>query len=186
MDKEETDFSVRDAAPGVSDLFRRRWSPRAFLPRPIAQEDLATIFDAARWSPSCFNEQPWQFYTSTEGSYERFLRLLVEGNQAWVKTAPLIGFVVAAKTFARNGKENRHAAFDAGAAWMAFNLQAEKLGMHAHGMGGVHYDEVYRELAIDPQTHRVICGFALGYKNPEVAEPITSRKPLSEIWRPVS
>ena len=186
MSNNDIDFSVRDAAPGVSGLFQRRWSPRAFLSRSIADQDLQTIFDAARWSPSCFNEQPWQFYTSTEQSYERFLSLLVEGNQAWVKTAPLIGFVVAAKTFARNGKNNQHAAFDAGAAWMAFNLQAEKLGLHAHGMGGVHYDEVYKELGIDPSTHRVICAFALGYKDAAVAEEITSRKPLADIWRPVT
>jgi nitroreductase len=178
-------LSVRENVDGVSDLFRLRWSPRAYLAKPIAEADLQIIFDAARWSPSAFNEQPWQFYTSTEASYDKFLDVLIDVNQAWVKTAPLIGFVVAAQYFEGNGKKNHHADFDAGAAWMAFNLQAEKLGLHAHAMGGVHYDQAYEMLGIDPETHRVICAFVLGYADSSANEAITSRKPLANIWHSV-
>ncbi|ARN74712.1 nitroreductase family protein [Oceanicoccus sagamiensis] len=185
MSEQHKDFSVRDAVDTVAPLFVNRWSPRAYLQEAISDQDLATIFDAARWSPSCFNEQPWQFITSTPTSYGKFLSLLVDANQAWAKTAPLIGFVVASKTFARNGNENMHADFDTGSAWMAVNLQALKLGYYAHGMGGIEYDQVYQAFDIDPATHQVICGFTLGKVNLAADEEITTRKPLADIWRQV-
>ncbi|NNL56862.1 MAG: nitroreductase, partial [Pseudomonadales bacterium] len=128
MKQTPVDFSVRDAAAGVNNLFVQRWSPRAYLPTLIPEHDLHTIFDAARWSPSCYNEQPWQFISSTPATHAQFLRLLVEANQQWAKHAPVLGFVIANKYFARNGKPNVHALFDAGAAWMAVNLQASLLG----------------------------------------------------------
>ncbi len=185
MSELKKDFSVRDAEDSVAPLFVERWSPRAYLQEAISDKDLATIFDAARWSPSCFNEQPWQFITSTPTSYGQFLSLLVDANQAWAKTAPVIGFVVAAKNFARNGNENIHAGFDTGAAWMAVNLQALKLGYYAHGLGGIEYDEVYKAFDIDPATHQVICGFTLGKVNLAAGEEITGRKALEDIWRAV-
>lgn len=186
MTNANPDFSSRDAVTAVNDLFVQRWSPRAYVSDPVTEHELQTLFDAARWSPSCFNEQPWLFLTSTEATHEQFLTLLVEGNQQWAKTAPVIGFVVAAKTFARNGNDNFHATFDAGAAWMALNLQASMLGLYAHGMGGIEYDEVYRQLDINPQAYQVICGFTLGKLDTSGDEEITSRKPLADIWRSYS
>ena len=183
MTNAKPDFSSRDAGASVNPLFVQRWSPRAYLNESIPEQDLRTIFDAARWSPSCFNEQPWLFLTSTDESRDKFLHLLVEANQRWAKTAPLIGFVVAAKAFERNGKENFHAMFDVGAAWMALNLQASLLGYYAHGMGGINYDAVYTELAINPETHQVICGFTLGKIDPKADEEITERKPLAQCWQ---
>lgn len=182
MSNANPDFSSRSADPGVDKLFVTRWSPRAFLPDAIDARQLATIFDAARWAPSCFNEQPWLFYTSTASSYDRFLGLLVEANQQWAKTAPVIGFAVAAKTFARNGKPNNHAEFDAGAAWMSLNLQAALVGVHMHGMAGIDFAGVYSELGIDPQTHQVICGFVMGKVDPDAQETLTVRKPLQDSW----
>ena len=182
MSNANPDFSARDAALGVSELFVTRWSPRAYLPAPVSEQDMQTIFDAARWSPSCYNEQPWLFLTSTEATREQFLDLLVEPNQRWAKNAPVIGFVIADRHFARNGEENAHAVFDAGAAWMAINLQAAALGLHVHGMAGIHYEEAYRQLRIDPQTRQVVCGFTLGRLDASGDEAITSRKPLHDIW----
>jgi nitroreductase len=177
------DFSSRDALAGVSDAFSRRWSPRVYLPSPVAENDLQIIFDAARWSPSCYNEQPWLFITSTDKTHDKFVGLLVEANQKWAKQAPVIGFVIAAKQFARNGKENAHAAFDTGAAWMAVNLQANMLGLHTHGMAGIDYEKVYETLNVNSDTHRVICGFTIGYLDQSGNEDITTRKALSEIWQ---
>ena len=72
------DFGQRDPAPGVDSLFVERWSPRALRKVEIPEAELRTIFDAARWSPSCYNEQPWCFVTSTSASFATFLDLLVE------------------------------------------------------------------------------------------------------------
>ena len=182
MSNANPDFSNRDAATGVDELFLQRWSPRAFSKDVVPAQDLRAIMDAARWSPSAYNEQPWRFYTSTAESHERFLSLLVEANQRWASSAPVLGFVVASTQFERNGKDNAHAVFDTGSAWMAVNLQAARMGYHVHGMAGILYDDVYSVLELDPQQHRVICGFALGRVDIGADEPITSRKVLKDVW----
>ncbi|MEE8060001.1 MAG: nitroreductase family protein [Pseudomonadales bacterium] len=186
MNNKNLNFSNRDAVSGVNKLFVQRWSPRKYLPVPVSEQDLETIFDAARWSPSCYNEQPWMFLTSTESTHKQFVSLLVAGNQQWAKNASVIGFMVAATTFSRNGNENYHAAFDTGAAWMAINLQASMLGLYVHGMGGIEYDAIYEQLNINSETHQVMCGFALGKLDTSGNEEITARKPLADIWRPFS
>lgn len=185
------DFSKRDPAPGVSQQFFQRWSPRSFKKVPIAQATLDTIFDAARWSHSCFNDQPWKFITSTEDTHDQFLSLLVEGNRVWAKNASVLGFILAHKHFDHNGKPNKFAAFDSGAAWMAMTLQANLCGLHTHGMGGIHFEQVYKTFAIDPEKFEVLCGFALGVAAgpnelpAELAakEIPSSRKTLGDIWQ---
>nr|ABZ79369.1 putative nitroreductase [uncultured bacterium] len=187
----EIDFSQRDPIEGVDQLFYQRWSPRAYQSKPVSDEKLQQIFDAARWSQSCFNEQPWLFITSKPKSQSTFVNLLVEGNQNWAKQAPVIGFVVARKNFLRNGNENAHAAFDAGSAWMALTLQARMLGLYTHGMAGIQYEEVYIQFQLDTEEYQVICGFTLGYldKPDTLPEEMRSkeqpspRKALAEIWR---
>lgn len=186
-------FEQRDAVEGVDDLFVTRWSPRAFEPGEIDQALLTRLFDAARWSPSCFNDQPWRFYTSTADTFDDFLSLLVEANQAWAKSASVIGFLCGRKNFARNGKENPYARFDSGAAWMAMTLQARMEGLYTHGMGGIRHDAVSEYLGLDAKEEDVIMGFAIGRlaergsldNQQREKESPTLRKPLNEIWTPV-
>ena len=181
------DFSHRDPEEGVNELFHQRWSPRTFKSTPIPKENLRVIFDAARWTPSCYNEQPWLFITSTEKTHHIFVNLLVEGNQAWAKSAPVIGFVVANRFFQRNGNENAYFGFDSGAAWMSMTMQARELGLYTHGMGGVKFDEVYTALNLDENQQQVLCAFALGEldetENSEEQVKVSSRKALADIWQ---
>ncbi len=186
----QPDFSARDALPGVDPLQVSRWSPRAFVKTPINEADLARLFEAARWAPSCFNAQPWQFYVSTDKTFNDYLHLLVEGNQAWAGDASVLGFVVVKKTFAHNGKPNAYAEYDAGAAWMAMTLQARQMGLYTHGMAGIKHDEVASYLTLD-DDHKVVCGFAIGVATTpdtlpdDIAakEKPSPRKPLDEVWR---
>ena len=118
------DFSARDPNDKVDPLFSTRWSPRSFKKVAIPETTLQAIFDAARWSPSSYNEQPWQFITNKNDSdFPLFLDLLVEGNQQWAKNSSLLGFIVMRKYSSHNGKLNNSAKFDCGAAWMAMTLQ---------------------------------------------------------------
>lgn len=188
----EVDCTER-AGDAVADaLFYQRWSPRSFTGRELPEETLRTIFDAARWSPSSRNDQPWLFVTSSGASdFDVFLNLLTEGNQQWARSASLLGFIFARKNFEHNGKPNATAAFDCGAAWMAMTLQARRLGLYTHGMGGIKRDEVAPALRVDAEKYRVICGFALGEIAPPellaadlaAGEKPSPRKPLPEIWR---
>lgn len=186
------DFNQRSPADGVDELFSRRWSPRAFKKVDIPETTLTVIFDAARWSPSCFNEQPWLFVTSSgPEDFDLFLNLIMEKNQLWAKNASLLGFIFAKKNFSHNGNPNRFAGFDCGAAWMSLTLQAAKFGLYTHGMGGIKRDAVAPALNISEQDYDVLCGFALGaIDSPDSLEPDTrakeqpsGRKPLADIWR---
>ena len=146
---------------------------------------------AARWSPSCFNDQPWRIYTSTEASFDAFLNLLVEGNQAWAKDTSVLGFVVAKLTFDHNDKPNAWAEFDCGAAWMSLSLQARMEGLYSHGMGGFHAEAAAEYLQLDQTNHKVVMAFALGHmaaadtltEEQIEAEQPNQRKPLDEVWQ---
>src|SRR5205823_1466560 len=103
----------------VHDLIRRRWSTRAFSDKRVDAQALRCLLEAARWSPSSYNEQPWSYIVATKDNrieFERMLGVLVEGNRKWAKDAPVLMISVAAKQFARNGQPNRHAFHDVGAA----------------------------------------------------------------------
>lgn len=173
----------------VDRLFIDRFSPRIFDPTPIEPETLASLFEAARWAPSCFNEQPWLFLHATEPAERaRFAALLTDKNRAWAADAPVLVFVLARKHFAKNGKPNRHALFDAGAAWMSLTMQARLHKLYTHGMAGIDVEGIRRELGV-PDEYEVICGVAIGYR----ADPATlddearareqpnGRKPLAEV-----
>lgn len=185
------DFSARDANPGVNPLFPERWSPRSFVRKNIAPEDLAVIFDAARWAPSAYNEQPWRILTSTEETFETFLNLLVEPNQKWARNASLLGFMIGRRNFTHNGAPNDWAVFDCGAAWMSFALQARSLGRYTHCMAGIKKDAVYDVFGISRDEFEVVAGFALGVLAPRENlekpyvdwEAPSPRKPLDEIWK---
>ena len=185
------DFSQRDPATDVDELFYTRWSPRSFKKITLTEQTLSTIFDAARWAPSCYNDQPWQFITNTDATdFDLFCSLLIEDNQQWAKNASLLGFIVARKHFKHNDKPNNSAVFDCGAAWLSITLQARRLGLYTHGMGGIKRDEIYPTLNIDSEKYHVICGFALGsIDTPQMLDTDTaanekpsSREPLYKIW----
>lgn len=188
----EIDFSQRDPFERTAQEFPTRWSPRSYKKTDIPETDLKTIFDAARWSPSSFNEQPWLFITSgNEDEFNLFLNLLTEDNQTWARDASVLGFVFGKRHFARNNRNNKFYFFDSGAAWMAMTLQARKLGLYTHGMGGIKTDEICSALKVPEDKYEVICGFVIGVIDrpgnlpEEIAEKEmpTPRKPLEEIWR---
>ncbi len=180
----------RTPAAEIDSMFCDRWSPRAFSPESLCVEEIASLFEAARWAPSCFNEQPWLFiYAVSEADRARFLTALVEKNQAWARRAPLLLFVLARRRFNHSGKENRHAPFDAGAAWVCLAFQARKLGLYAHGMAGFSKERAYEVLEVPEEDYDILAAVAVGRHGnpgdlpPELAakESPNDRKPPDEI-----
>ena len=184
-------FSERDALEGVMRLLVERWSPRAFARFEVEDATLARLIDAARWSPSCFNEQPWRFYTSNRQTFQSHLALLGEKNQTWCKDASVIGFLVGKKHFTHNGRENHSYALDCGAAWMAMTLQARTEGLYTHGMAGIQHEKIAAYFNLDTEQEEVLMGFAIGKlgdpaqlaEAPRAKEFPSARKALQEIWR---
>lgn len=175
--------TVRDAQAEVSDVFIGRWSPRSFNKEfEIEQDQVESIFEAARWAPSSYNEQPWTFLVAKRGTknFDSFFRLLDEANQEWAGDASLIGFVVASKHFKKNQMENSCAEFDCGSAWMSMSLQARKLGLYTHGMAGFDKKSSYKVLGVDEKSFKIICGFAVG----AVSDPSELPGHLEEVEKP--
>lgn len=154
-----------DARYPLHELMRRRWSPRAFSSRPVEPEKLALLFEAARWAPSCFNEQPWAFVFAAKdqpAEFDRLAQCLVEGNRAWAQHAAILMLSVAKLNFDYDGHPNRHAYHDVGLAVENMILQAVTLGILAHQMAGFDVEKARRDLAI-PAGHDPVAMIALGY-----------------------
>jgi len=147
----------------VERLLLERWSPRAMSGETLSDNELNTLFEAARWAPSCFNEQPWRFLYAHRGSehWQLFFNLLVEANQIWAKNAGALITVTSKRTFSHNSKPNSTHSLDAGAAWENLALQATAMGLVAHGMAGINYDKVRVDLNI-PEDYSVEMMIAVG------------------------
>ncbi|MBI4604662.1 MAG: nitroreductase family protein [Planctomycetes bacterium] len=122
----------------IETIFIDRWSPRAMSGEALSARELSTLFEAARWAPSTYNEQEWRFlyaHRDTE-HWQSFFDLLVEGNRVWCHNAAVLVVVLSHKVFSRNGKPNPVHTFDAGAAFENLALQGAAMGLVVHGMAG--------------------------------------------------
>lgn len=149
----------------IHDLIAERWSPCGFDSRPVAQSDLASLFEAARWAPSSYNEQPWRFVVARREDgedYERMLSCLMEGNREWAQHAPVLVLTVAAMKLARNGKPNGKALYDLGQATALLSVEATARGLFVHQMGGLDPGRA-RELYAVPGDYDVVTALAIGY-----------------------
>ena len=162
----------------IHDLLRRRWSPRAFSDRMVEPDKLRSLWEAARWAPSSFNEQPWSFIVATKDDpveFGRLLSCLVEGNIQWAQHAPVLMVSVARLSFEEDGKPNRHAFHDVGLAVANLIVQATALGLVVHQMAGFHPDKV-REFYGVPEQYEPVAAIALGYPGDPQSLPERLRK----------
>lgn len=154
----------------IHDIIAQRWSPLAFANKPVEPEKLCSVLEAARWAASSYNEQPWSFIVAVKEQpeeFERLLSCLAEGNQEWARNAPVLMISVAKLHFERNGKENRHAFHDVGAAAALLALQATALNLFIHQMAGFDVAKVWETYGI-PDGYEPVAAIALGYHgNPQ-------------------
>ena len=177
----------------INQLIRRRWSPCAFEQRAVERYKIQTLLEAARWAPSCFNEQPWRYLVfdgSDSSALMKARRCLVEGN-AWARESPVLMISVAHDSFSANENPNRWSQHDVGLASEDLVLQAVELGLAAHQMAGFNSELARSEFDI-PDGYTPMAMIAIGYpyrgdlgalpekaRSRELAE--RSRKPMGEI-----
>jgi nitroreductase len=180
------------APKGIIPAILHRWSPRSFSDRPVNLDDLQTVFEAARWAASSYNEQPWRFLVGTHGSdtFQKIHSSLIEFNQMWAGKAPVLILGATKTKFSHNGADNAVALYDLGAAAATFCYQATALGLHTHQMGG--YDRNIARKNFDvPEDFIFGAVIALGYLGEPSALTVPqmlqqeiaprTRKPLSDI-----
>lgn len=152
----------------IHDLIASRWSPRAFAPdRAVSHDDLTALLEAARWAPSCYNDQPWRYIvcvkTADETAWQNALTAIAEKNRLWARNAPVLMLSVAMANFNHNGKPNRWAMYDTGAATLSLCLQANALGLSMHQMGGFDADKA-RQVFKLPYDCTPMAMIAVGYR----------------------
>ena len=182
---------AQPSTEGVLPVILERWSPRAFADQDVDPSDLKTIFEAARWAPSSFNEQPWRYFVGHRNSetYKKIFDTLVPSNQAWVRTAPVLILGVAKTRFSHNDSPNNYAVHDLGAADGFITLQAASMGIVTHQMAGFNQAKA-REVFEIPEIYAIGSVMSMGYHgdlssldehyHAQEQSP-RSRKSLSEI-----
>lgn len=176
----------------VHELIAKRWSPYAFDDRSVSKEDLCSLFEAARWAASSYNEQPWSYIVATREEGDEFAKVLsclVDANQEWAKAVPVLVLGCASLNFKRNGQPNAAATHDLGLAAGNFSFEATARGLSVHQMIGILPDRA-REIFAVPDGVEVKTAIAIGYaadptllpedlKQRETAP--RDRKPLAEF-----
>ena len=154
----------RKADHPIEAIFLQRWSPRAMSGEPISEEAMLTLFEAARWAPSTYNEQEWRFLYAMRDTpnWSIFFDLLVEANRVWCKNAALLCVIAAHKVFARNGKPNPVHLFDSGLAYENLALQGAAMGLVVHGMQGFDFEKARTALSL-PDDYAISAMFAAGH-----------------------
>lgn len=189
----------------ITDVLAKRKSIRAFdIQKPVLHSDIMKLMEAARWTPSCFNDEPWRFLVwnknENEEAYNKAFECLGEWNQKWVKTAPVLMASFAVSKFREGGKDNRWAQYDSGAAAMSICIQAASMGLQAHQMGGYSSDKLKSTFNI-PEEVTPMAMIAVGYPRdldvleksfhegelkPRIRRPIGTNIFLNEWDTPIS
>ena len=178
----------------INNVIAERWSPRAFDSSHVITEDsIKSLFEAARWAPSCYGDQPWQyvlFKKEDATGWASVLNCLSIGNQNWAMDASILIVVCANKNFNHNGEPNRWSQYDTGAASENICLQAASIGLAAHQMGGFDQEKI-RNLSNIPSEFDILACMVVGKHldesklsqvQKEKETQVRSRKPLKDIY----
>lgn len=157
-----------------------RFSPLAFSDKPVEPEKVTALFEAARWAPSSFNEQPWRFVYAlreNQAGFEALLDCLVQENRIWAENAPMLVLTVARMNLSRTGRSNKYAFHDVGLATGNFLTQATFMGLVAHPMGGFSVEKAKQNLFI-PGGFEPVAMIAVGYHGDvdDLPEELKSRE----------
>jgi nitroreductase len=181
---------TRQSTYKINRLILNRWSSRSMTGEELDDDTIMSLFEAARWAPSSYNNQPWRFIYAKRNTenWNKLFNLLAEANKVWTKNAALLVVLVSRKNFEYNEKYSITHQYDAGAAWENLALEASSRGLVAHGMQGFDYEKARIDLEI-PDNFDVMSMIAIGKKGPKENLPSelqnkefpNNRKPLNEI-----
>ena len=174
----------------IHALLASRWSPYAFANRDVSRADLRSLFEAVRWAPSSYNEQPWSYVVATRGdadAFERLLSCLVEGNQGGARHAPVLALGITRERFTRNDRPNAAAVHDLGLAAGGLLVEATARGLVVHQMIGILPDRA-REVYRIPAHSRAVTGLAIGYvgSSADLPEELRERDLAARTRKPLS
>lgn len=174
----------------ITPLIAKRWSSRAMSGETISDEELFSLFEAARFAPSCFNNQPWRFlYAKRETpAWEQLREIQVEFNRSWTEKSGALILILSRNLFERNDKPAQTHSFDTGAAWMNLALQGCEMNLVVHAMQGFDYEKSRKVFSI-PEVYTIEAMVAVGKPAPlstlseelQAKENLSTRKEIAEF-----
>ncbi len=148
----------------ISSLLSKRWSPRSFdNQKQITQDAINSLFEAARWTPSSYNFQPWQFIYGQRGdeTFKIITDSLIEFNQLWATDSSMM-FVVLGNELMPDGNINAAYQYDCGAAVANLTVEATERGLFVHQMGGFNPNLISTHFNL-PENIKPLVVVAVGY-----------------------
>jgi hypothetical protein len=172
----------------IHPAMANRRSPRAYsATSTLGPDELGPLFEAARWSPSSSNSQPWSFVVGLRGDtvFQTILGTLASGNALWAQHASALVANIAMMTTAE-GKSLSHSVYDLGQAVAHLSVQATADNIFVHQMGGFDADALGVALGLGA-THRVITVMTLGtHGDPaELPENLREREAAPRVRKPL-
>ena len=161
----------------IHPLLAERWSPYGFTAESVALRDLLALFEAARWSASSYNEQPWRFIVARREephAFEKVLSCLVPFNRDWARRAPVLALGLVQTIRPGDGSPNLAAEHDLGLAAASLTVEATHRGLSIHQMSGIVPDRVRAAYAL-PDDVRPLTALAIGHAAPLDATPADLR-----------
>lgn len=159
----ERPINLKNATHKINELILQRWSPRAMSGEQVTHDQLMALFEAARWAPSSYNNQPWRFIyvTKNDPSWNKMFNLLVPFNQSWAQNAAALILVISHNYYEHNNKPSQTHSFDTGAAVQNISLQGYSMGLVTHAMEGFDYTKARTEFNI-PEDYTIEAMLAIG------------------------
>jgi nitroreductase len=176
--------TAKTSAP-INGLAQSRWSPRAFLDKPVEPEKLRSLFEAARWSASGGNEQPWRFIVGVnrDETWQKIFESLDEGNKIWNEKVPVLILAIGYTISSWDGNISGYYHYDTGQAVAHLSVEAMNQGLHVHQMGGFSAEKA-RELFSIPENCQPLTAIAAGYiGDPETLPEKLRQRELQERTR---
>jgi nitroreductase len=167
----------------LNEAIKNRWSPQKFEDKPVPDEMVELLFEAARWAPSSRNEQPWQYFFAKkqdESAFNRLFDCLTDGNKVWAKEAQVLMVSVMKKNFDYNNLPNGKALHEVGAANISIAIQSAEMGLQAHQMGGFDKEKVIELLQLEKENYEPVTMIAIGFPADEETFSEEDKKRLEQ------
>jgi nitroreductase len=167
----------------VFEAVRTRRAKRALQDRPIEDDKVEALIEAARLAPSCNNFQPWRLvFVRGKEALDAVKAGMNKGN-AWTTRSPLI-IVVAAKEDddCMLSDRRNYFLFGCGLAIGELMLRATELGLIAHPIAGYDPSKVRAAVGI-PEQYIIITTVICGYPGGDDSL-LSDKQKLTEKTRP--
>ncbi|MFC1733553.1 nitroreductase, partial [candidate division KSB1 bacterium] len=108
-------------------------------------------------------------------TYDRIFETLVEFNQIWTKTVPVLILSCGRKVMNENEEINPSYSYDVGQSVAHMTIQAMQEGLYMHQMGGFDKKQAVRIFEI-PAKYKPITVIAIGYISKHTILPVRMQK----------